>query len=188
MPDPAFPVIIYGTKILFSTTIVQSNDLTHRVGYGSLMTDYGFVAPVNADSMDVIDYLENGFDESALFDRVAKAILVNHRGHVYEVLCARMPDANKEHRGEDLLTKRRVLVGPDTRYVYSTSFQSIENVDTMLKLTNSLDEFLVFFKKEYYLRGHDYQVEDIRDMAMALASLKKDKPFPRLYTRKEPPA
>lgn len=134
------PVMIRDDQIAFSTRLFRPNDLFYDVTPEQFFTRCGYVIPFNADSAQVIDYIENGENELALFETGSRAIIVNHKAEIHEILLAQEKDPKTNtHRGSMNVMRRRILSGSGVRFARSPTGDFEEKA--ILAVNNTPDIF-----------------------------------------------
>jgi hypothetical protein len=174
------PILIYDRKIAFSRNISKYNGNFYRVDNAMLITPFGFLVPLNASSMDFLDYFEDGSVCLESGERHCKALLVDHRARVYE-LAMMVPQ-----EGEIIVSKMRVLVGPGTRYAKASVPHEEEKAMVALDISSSMEEAVKALAPNLYAAHSAYCILNIEGMAEGLRKIDCTKPFPvnRLISEK----
>jgi hypothetical protein len=162
-----FPVMIRHNQVAFSRQLLRGNRRTYLVEIEHLYTPYGFLVPMTNDSLDFIDFFEEGWATCSLSDRAPTALLIDHKARIYElVLGSTVPG---ETPG---FSKLRVLPNFETGYVRSRLSIDDDRARCAMALTPDLVAAARLLEKNMETWGPEYEVFNIFDI---VARLQKDK-------------
>lgn len=169
-----FPVMIRRNQVAFSERLLRGNYCTYPVEIEQLYTPYGFLVPMTNDSLDFVDFFEEGWETCALSSRTPTALLIDHKARIFELTLGAMSEADTPG-----FSKLRVLPRFHEGYVRSRSSRDDQRARCALDLKEDLTEAAQLLEKNMETWGPKYVVLNIFDIVSRLQKDKATRPVLR---------
>lgn len=177
------PVLVMDDTIAFSRLLYSFGEVAVEWPDHCQYTPYGFFIPINAESANLLDWLEFGphspnnyFSQRTYTDNRVRAFIIDAAERVFYLEL----DQIKGDGGEPVLLfkKQRIMTGPGARYVFADTVLEHEKAMMSIRLATDMEEALSVYLDNTLIFQHQYNVYDIPAITQELRDMGFDIPLP----------